>query len=79
MIMQEYLMKIRYEELLKEVEQIRLINSVKRHPVKGYRFYANSLAWLGGILCGLGSQLEKRFGDEVVINHSQPIDRRLEV
>jgi hypothetical protein len=79
MIMQEYLMKVRYEELLKEVEQIRLINSVKRHPVKGYRFYANSLAWLGGILCGLGNKLEKRFGDEVAIDYSHPIDRSLEV
>ena len=79
MIIHEYLIRIRQDEILAEAERSRLINEAKRRPVKVFSFYARSLAWLGGILINFGSLLEKRFGKENVINHSQSIDRSLEV
>jgi hypothetical protein len=79
MIFHEYLLNKRHEELLAEAEHARLIKKAKPPPVKGSSFYARSLAWLGGILCNLGSLLKERFGEEVAINHSQSIDRSLNV
>jgi hypothetical protein len=79
MIVHEYLIHKHHEELLAEAEHARLIKEAKRRPAKVFRFYARSLAWLGSILCNLGSLLEKRFSEEVIVNHSQSIDRSLKV
>ena len=79
MIIHEYLVRIRQDEILAEAEHARLIKKAKPRPVKVFSFYARSLALLGGILCNLGSPLEKRFREEVAINHSQSIDRNLNV
>ena len=79
MLYHEYFMRMRQEELLAEAERARLIKKAKRRPVKAFPFYARSLAWLGGILCNLGSLLGKRFAEEAAINHSQSIDRSLKV
>ena len=79
MLYHEYFMRMRQEELLAEAELARLIKKAKRRPVRAFPFYARSLAWLGGILCNLGSLLGKRFADEAAINHSQSIDRSLKV
>ncbi len=79
MFYHEYFMRMRHEELLAEAERARLIKEVKQRPVKAFPFYARSLAWLGGILCNLGSLLGKRFAEEAAINHSQSSDRSLKV
>ena len=79
MIFHEYFIHWRHEELLAEAERARLIKEAKRRPVKAFPFYARSLAWLGGILCNLGSLLGKRFADEAAINHSQSTGRSLKV
>lgn len=79
MIVHEYLIRKRHEELLAEAEHYRLANEASQLHGKRFSFYGKLLAWLGGILCNLGSQLEKRFGDETAINHSHSIDRSLEV
>ena len=79
MLFHEYFVRMRQEELLAEAERARLIKKAKRSPVKAFPFYARSLAWLGSLLCNLGSLLSKRFADEAAINHSQSIDRSLKV
>jgi hypothetical protein len=79
MLFHEYFMRMRQEELLAEAERARLIQKAKRRPVKAFPFYARSLAWLGSILCNLGSLLGKRFAAEAAVNHSQSIDRSLKV
>lgn len=79
MILHEYLLHQRHEELLAEAERSRLIKEAMRCQDKRFGFYARILAWLGSILCNLGSLLERRYGEDVAISHSQSLDNSLEV
>ena len=79
MLFHEILMHKRHKELLAEAERARLIQKAKRRPVKTSPFYARYLARLGGILCNLGSRLEKSFTEEVAMSHSQSTGRSLKV
>lgn len=79
MIIHENLAHLRQEEILAEAERRRLISKAKLHPVRINSYSARSMAWLGSLMHIWGSRLEKRFGKDAVVNHSQSIDRSLKV
>ena len=63
MVIDELLMKVRHEELLREAAHYRLISQAKRGSVKRKYSYGKALVWLGSRLCKWGSLLQERFGD----------------
>lgn len=79
MIIEEYLVKIHQEELLREAEKDRLVNSLAAGRDRSASVYARLLVWFGGKLRTWGSSLENRFAAQVNFNPQQPADTCLEV
>lgn len=79
MIIEEYLVKMHQEELLREAEKYRLANSLAAGRERSASMYARMLVWLGGRLRTWGSTLEDRFSAQVNFNPQQPVDSCLEV
>ena len=63
MFFQEYQMRARYEELLREAEYYRLISQVKQQSPRRRQPFGLALAWLGRCLRRWGDLLLERFGD----------------
>ena len=78
MIINEYLAQSRHQEFLAEAERNRLLSTAEHRPARVISTYTRFLAWVGGVMCSWGSLLEKRFGEQLAVNHS-PVDRSLEV
>lgn len=79
MIIEEYLVKIHHEELLREAEKDRLANSLVVGRDRSASVYARLLVWLGGRMRTWGSSLEDHFAAQVNFNPQQPVDSCLEV
>jgi hypothetical protein len=79
MIMDEYLMKARHEEILAEAERGRLVKLSKLKPDGAISSSVRFLVWFGGLLRMWGCRLEERFSVDVCVNQAQPVDRGLNV
>ena len=79
MIMDEYLMKARHEEILAEAERSRLLAISRRKSVTVTSTSARFLVWFGGLLHMWGCRLEERFSVDVCVNQAQSVDRGLNV
>jgi hypothetical protein len=77
MIIHEYLVRIYQDEMLAQAEQIRLISRVKLRSYRVNSFYAQTMAWLGNIMCSWGSQLVQRFGKKTDSFQSGAIEQKL--
>lgn len=63
MFLQEDFMRARYEELLREANNYRLISQIRRHPSWSKNLYYLALAGFGSILSDLGDQMQEQFGN----------------
>ena len=79
MIIEEFLVKIRQEELLAEADRNRLLAAAKHKPDHSLSLGARFLTWLGGQLRRWGSRLEDRFAAESASTRSHSDDRVLKV
>ena len=79
MILDEYLMRIRQEEILRETERNRLIAQAKRLSQRKWSYSGRALTWFGNRLIGWGEYLQLRFGDAKKISQPQPVERGVEV
>ena len=79
MIIEDFLVKIRQEELLAEADRNRLLAAAKPKRVHSFSLSARFLTWLGGQLRRWGSRLEDRFAAESASTRSQSVDRILKV
>ena len=74
MIIDEYLMKVRHEEILAEAERSRLVAISMLKPGGAISSSVRILVWFGGLLRRWGSRLEDRFAAEARYNQAQPVD-----
>ena len=74
MIVHEYFVRMRNEELLAEAERRRLIKEFRQRPPWFNTNFARSLTWLENLMCRWGSLLARRFGEETAINLSGSIE-----
>ena len=79
MMIHEHLVRIYQDEMLAQAEQARLISIAKRRPFRVNSYYAQTLAWLGNLMCSWGSQLEVRFGKKTARYPTGSIDQKLNV
>jgi len=79
MILDEYLMRIRQEEILTQAENNRLVAQAKRRSPRRRSYSGRALTWLGNRLIKWGEYLQLRFGDAKKISQPQPVERGVEV
>jgi len=79
MIINEYLMRIRHEEILSQAENNRLVAQAKRRSPSRRPYSGRALTWLGNRLIKWGEYLQLRFGDAKKISQSQPVERGVQV
>ena len=79
MIINEYLMRIRQEEILSQAERNRIVAQFKRRSPKRRSYSGRFLTGLGNRLIKLGEYLQLRFVDAKKISQLQPVERGAQV
>ena len=74
MILNEYMMHIRHEEMLAEAERFRIVSLASRRPMRKNPLLGVALNWMGSLLSKWGATLQKRSGNQDILNQSQSID-----
>jgi len=74
MIINEYLVRTRHEELLAEAERARMVSLAFRSSRKKKSVYGVLLNWMGSVLCKWGDLLQERFGEQEVVDQSHNMD-----
>ena len=77
MFSNEYLVKIRHEELLKEAARYRLISQAKQGSIRCKYSYSPTLVWLGSRLCKWGNFLQERFDNSRMVTPSHTINNSI--
>jgi len=75
MIFNEYLVRIRHEEMLAEAERVRMVSMAIRSSSKKKSYYGVALNWVGNLFCKLGGLLQERFGDQKLVDQSPTMDK----
>ncbi len=79
MIINEYLMRVRQEEILSQAERNRIVAQFKRRSPSRQSYSGRTLTGLGNRLIGWGEYLQLRFGDAKKISQPQPVERGAKV
>jgi len=79
MILDEYLMRNRQEEILSLAENNHLVAQAKQRSPNRRSYSGRTLTWLGNRLIKWGEYLQLRFGDAKKISQPQPVDRGIRV
>jgi hypothetical protein len=74
MFLDEELMRLHQEQLLKEAENSRLIAQIRKRSPRRASVYGLAFAWLGIRLCRWGTLLQERFEVAETVAASQSMN-----